>query len=120
MDKATQHYPLFEWRALLEYDSKYKIFIAHCLETGSVVSADDPDTAKEMIKELLEDEITYAIERKSLKNLLSSPAPLDVHIRWQQAAEKTPPEKMTLNIRAEELRLDRPDVETRIDFAAAA
>lgn len=113
------NFPFFEWRVLLEYDPKYKIFVAQCLQTGSVVSADDPTTAEEMIKELLEDEITYAIEHNNVKNLVSSPAPLDVQVRWQKAAEKEEPRIILLKIRAEELKLDRAELETRIEFAAA-
>lgn len=77
---------LFDFRVLLRYDTKYKVHVAHCIQTGSVVTSDSQEEALEMMKELLEDEIAFAIRHENLKNLFSSPAPLEVHLQWAQAA----------------------------------
>ena len=39
------------------------------VETGNVVAADSEEDVKEMMKELLEDEISFAIRYLNLKNL---------------------------------------------------
>ena len=76
------------FRVLICHDEKNSFFVAHCLETGNVVTADDKDTLKEMIKELLEDEISYAIVHNNPKNLFSSPASFEIRNQWLKAAEK--------------------------------
>jgi hypothetical protein len=78
--------PLFDFRVLLRYDVRYKVHVAQCIQTGSIVTSDSPEEALEMMKELLEDEISYAIRNNNMKNLFSSPAPLEVHLQWLQAA----------------------------------
>ena len=109
------------FRVLLFHDEKSKFFVAHCLETGNVVTADDPEILKEMIKELLEDEISYAIVHNNPKNLFSSPAPFEIRTRWLKAAEKTAPDILTLDISARELRLDDSDMRpTQVRIANAA
>ena len=114
--------PFFEpFRVLKYYDEKSKFFVAHCLETGNVVSADDENTLTDMIKELLEDEISYAIVHKNLKNLFSSPAPLDIRTSWYKAAQENGTKTIPLNISARELRLDEPDeASTEVKIANAA
>jgi hypothetical protein len=61
--------PLFKFRVLIEFESGYNMWVARCLETGSVATASDVDTAEDMIKELLVDEVTFAIEHNNLANL---------------------------------------------------
>lgn len=78
--------PLFDFRVLLRFDLKYKVHVAQCLQTGSTVTSDSAEEALEMMKELLEDEISFAIRHNNMKNLYSSPAPLEVHLQWLQAA----------------------------------
>jgi hypothetical protein len=115
------HEPFIPLRVLVEYDKKYKFFVAHCLQTGNVVTADDADTAEEMIKELLGDEVTYAISHNNLKNLFSSPAPMDVWKRWSITAAQNGTKTFKLDIIARELKLDEPDVsEVKVARAAAA
>ena len=75
--------PMFQFRVLIEHDEKYKAWVAYCLETGSVTTADDADTVESEIIELLEDESSYAIQRKNLANLFNSPAPFEKWEAWQ-------------------------------------
>jgi hypothetical protein len=85
-------------RVLAEYDTTYKTHVAYCLETGSVVTAENADDLKFMIKELLEDEISFAVANKNLTNLFSTPAGFDVFVKWQEAAEKNGAEDIPLDI----------------------
>jgi len=118
--------PLFPLRALLEFEPNYQVYIGRCLETGSVVTADDMDTAREMLKELLEDEVEFAVEHENFTNLLSNPAPPDVWVRWANAAAKLeregkPIETVQLSVDATVLRLDEQEVSSvKIVRAAAA
>jgi hypothetical protein len=85
-------------RVLAEYDTTYNTHVAYCLETGSVVTAENADDLKSMIKELLEDEISFAIANKNLTNLFSTPAGFDIFVKWQEAVEKDGFEDITLDI----------------------
>jgi hypothetical protein len=76
---------MFRFRVIIEWEPKYEVFVARCLETGSVVTADDTDTAEDMIKELLIDEVHFAIQHKSIASLLGTPLPLDTWARYLQA-----------------------------------
>ncbi|HEV8427559.1 MAG TPA: hypothetical protein VGQ41_06575 [Pyrinomonadaceae bacterium] len=78
---------LFRLRVLADLDSEYNVWVARCLETGSMVTADDPETVIEMMKEVLEDEITFAWENDNLANLYSTPAPREILLRWREAVE---------------------------------
>jgi len=118
--------PLFNLRVLLRYDEKYQVNVAHCIETGSVVTADTEEEARTMIKELLEDEILFALTKRNLKNLFSSPAPLDVLVEWMKAArvEKNR-EVVDLDVNLEQperLNLETPNasVKNKVEFAKAA
>ena len=77
---------LFNLRVLLRYDDKYSVYVAQCLETGNVATADSSEAACGMIKELLEDEILFALKTGNIKNLFSSPAPMEVLVQWLNAA----------------------------------
>ena len=106
-DKATMstenETPLFRFRVLIEWDSGYNVFVARCLETGSVATASDADTAEDMIKELLIDEVTFALEKDNLANLYSAPAPLDVWLKYRQVLQSGVPSKpMQRAVRARE------------------
>jgi hypothetical protein len=109
--------PFIVFRVLIEHDPKYSFYVAHCLQTGSVVTADDVDTAEDMMKELLEDEISYAVVHNNLKNLMSTPAPLEIWRQWSRAAAITEPKKVKLNITAKELRLDEPEMVSEVKVA---
>ncbi len=77
--------PMFRFRVLLVWHAEYKVFVAHCLETGSVVTADDIETAQDMIVELVEDEVEFTIKHGNLRNLTSSPAPILLWKEWVDA-----------------------------------
>jgi hypothetical protein len=95
-DWLTQLFPL---RVLGDYDEKHGFFVAYCLETGSVTTADDMDTVVDMMKELLEDEVSRVMMSRNLANFFSTPAPFEVREKWTHLA-KTSPEKIG------EIRLD--------------
>lgn len=58
------------------------IYVGQCLETGSVATADDIDTLKSIMQELLSDEVDYNVNGVgSLSNLFGTPAPREV---WQR------------------------------------
>ena len=97
--------PLFDLRVLLRFDENSRIHVAQCLETGNVVTADSAEEARLMIKELLEDEIHFALKYRNIKNLFSSPAPLDVLVQWVQAANEQQPDSEPLNIDFREAEL---------------
>ena len=118
---STETVPYFRLRVLLEYDRIYKVFAAHCLETGNVVTADTPGDAKSMIKELLEDEINFALEYKNLRNLFCAPAPMDIWNKWQSAARENDIETIPLNVSAREIKLDQDEeVKNEVSFAQTA
>jgi hypothetical protein len=108
--------PLFIFRVLIEFDSGYNVFVARCLETGSVATADDADTAKEMIEELLVDEVTFALAHNHLANLYSSPAPFDVWIRFRHAQQGGVPQKHVQRA----IRAQNEEVPAEIEVASAA
>jgi len=89
---------LFCFRVLLRFDTKYEVYVAHCLETGNVVTSDSPEEAEEMMKELLEDELLFALRNRNLKNLYSSPAPLEVRMQWAEAAMNKRPKTVDLDV----------------------
>jgi hypothetical protein len=93
--------PLFRFRVLIDFDSSYNTFVARCLETGSVAAADNADTVEDMIKELLMDEVTFAVGRNNIADLYSSPAPLDIWLKYRQASQHgVPSEPMSRAVRA--------------------
>lgn len=116
---------LFNLRVLLRYDERYGVHAAHCIETGNVVTADSSDEAKGMIRELLEDEILFALKHHNIKNLFSSPASLDVLVQWMNAAQENVPKVEFLDVNFKEAEL--PQIEPKnaslrnsIQFAQAA
>lgn len=110
--------PFFPLRALLEFDPGYKLYVARCLETGSVVTADDAETVREMLKELLEDEIEFAVEHENFANLFSSPASPDVWVKWNNIAAKNNIETMYISVNAKELRLDEREVSSEVQVVS--
>jgi hypothetical protein len=117
---------LFSLRVLLRYDKKYAVHVAQCLETGNLVTADTSNEARAMIKELLEDEIAYALKHRNLKNLFSSPAPLEVLVQWVNARAENDPDTVFLDVNFNELELreiepkNKDNIRNRVEFAHAA
>jgi hypothetical protein len=92
--KAENHDPpMFKFRVIIDFESSYNVFVARCLETGSVATADDVDTVEDMIKELLVDEVIFALEHNNLANLYASPAPFNAWIRFRNAQREGAPSK---------------------------
>lgn len=61
------------------------VCVGQCLETGSIATADDAETLKSMMQELLADEVEYNINGVgSAGNLFGTPAPRHV---WQEYFE---------------------------------
>jgi hypothetical protein len=80
--------PMFRFRALIERDEERGIFVGQCLETGSVCTADDADTAQDIMAELLEDEIAFNLDHDNLANLLNCPAPSRIWLNYIDASHK--------------------------------
>ena len=111
---------LFRLRVLAAWDSEYKVFVARCLETGSVVTADDAETVENMIQEVLEDEINFALENDNLANLFSSPAPFEIWEQWRKAMKAgKEPRFVELNIKLKE-PLDGEEDLASVEVAQAA
>jgi len=89
---------------LFERDERFEVEVAYCLQTGSVATADDFDTVWVMMKELLEDEITYALKYENLANLFSNPAPTEIWRKWYELSQKVEPEIMKLEIDWEKVK----------------
>jgi len=89
---------LFPMRVLAELDQKYGFYVAYCLETGSVTTADDMNTVLDMMKELLEDEVTRVLKSKNLSNFFSTPAPFEVREKWVKLAMERPDEIGRMNL----------------------
>jgi hypothetical protein len=118
-------YPLFNLRVLLRYDEQYAVHVAQCIETGNLVTADSKEDACEMMKELLEDEISFALKHKNIKNLMSSPAPLTVLVQWLEAARANKPTTIYLEVDSREVELTEIEpkdtgLRNRLEIAAAA
>lgn len=116
-----QQIPFIRLRVLVEFDSTYRVYVARCLETGSVATADDLETAGQMMLELLDDEVAFAFEHQTVANLYSTPAPLDVWKRWYEVVQKQGgPTLHQSKIDTKPLSLTEPEVPTEIQIASAA
>ena len=116
---------LLNFRVLLRRDEKFAVDVAHCIETGNVVTADSPEEAVEMMKELLEDEISFALRNKNLKNLFSSPAPIEVFVQWVRAAQENDPQTIFLDVDFRQLEFTEIEPKNasfsnKVQFAKAA
>lgn len=88
--KITTLQPLDPLKVFVEYDTRYHVYVAQCLQTGHLVTADDPETTKQMITELLEDEVSYAVKQNDLSNFLSNPAKMELWVKWELAYKNAP------------------------------
>lgn len=83
--------PMFRFRVLIDFEIRGDVFVARCLETGSVATAADAETAEDMMVELLVDAITFAVDHNNLaKSLCSSPMPLEVWFRFRDQHDEGP------------------------------
>lgn len=115
----TTHIPFFEFRVLVEFDSKYKTFVAHCLNTGNVVSADDAETVEQMMKEVLEDEVYHAIKFENYSNLFSSTAPPEIWKKWHALATIQKPREIKLDLKIEKVNLHDGEPTAQVELATA-
>ncbi len=90
---------LFDFKVLIEPDKENGGFAAYCLQTGSVATADDWQTAESILDEVLQSEAVHALETKDFANLYSSPAPPDIWFRWYKLAETKRPKVRFLTLR---------------------
>ena len=125
MAKVTSLQLIDPLKVFVEYDAQYQTYVAQCIQTGHLVTADDPETVKEMIAELLEEEVSLAIKNNDVSTLLSNPAPLTLRIKWE-LAYATAPEKVdrrTIKIVHGEvphelrLLLGQAEVEAKVEIA---
>ena len=58
-------------------------------------------TVLDMMKELLEDEVSRVMKSRNLTNFFSTPAPFEVWERWEKLAQERPSEigEMLLNLK---------------------
>ncbi len=117
----TQLFPLRVWG---EYDSKYEVYVAYCVETGSVTTAEDIETALDMMRELLEDEVSRVMVTKNVGNLFSTPAPIEIREKWTRRASELRPDQigvMKLNIKVPTTGgKDAGDTSTKVAVLRAA
>jgi hypothetical protein len=88
--KTETEVPLFVFRAVVAFDQGHQVFVARCLETGSVAAADSAEMAEDMIKELLIDQVAFAIGRDNLADLYSSSSPLEYWLEYRRAVASEP------------------------------
>jgi hypothetical protein len=117
-ETAIPYFPSF--RVLIEFDSKFKMYVAHCLNTGNVVSADDSETTVQMMKEVLEDEVFHAIKYENFSNLFANTAQPDIWDRWNVLARKQKPREIPLNVKIEKVNLDDREPLATLELASAA
>jgi hypothetical protein len=87
MNQITTLQPIDPLKVFLEFNEKYEVYVAQCLQTGHLVTADAPEMAKEMITELLEGEVSQAVRANDLSSLLSNPAPMSLFYKFELAAK---------------------------------
>jgi hypothetical protein len=104
-NKAPQKSPdskaLFDFKVWIQRDEESDIFAAYCLETGSVATADDSETAEELLDEVIVSEAVHALDTKNFANLYSSPAPPEIWDRWHKLAKTQRPTVRFLQLRPE-------------------
>ena len=105
----TARRPLFLFRVWLEQDKDSKHFVAHCLETGAVATADAADTAMSIIEEVLESEAALALDSNDFTNLYAAPAPVDVWFKWNAVAEQYAPEERFFEIKSRKKPSSEPE-----------
>lgn len=105
----TKRLPLefFQLRVLLSWTGD--VCWAQCLETGSIVTADNPNIARSMIMEVLKDEVRHAQDNSNLSNLFSTPAPLGIWQTYYEWSHVSQPKELGRGIRILQLRKPKPE-----------
>lgn len=112
-------------RVFVEFDTQYEIWVARCLQTGHLVTANNPDKAKEMITELLQDEISFAVSSGDFSQLLSNPEPLETWIKWKMAWAVNPDDERKIKVSGDvpkeiKVLLGQSEVETLVRIATGS
>ena len=98
-ERILNSLPHINLRVLEEYDSDYSTYVARCLETGTIATADDPESLVEAVKEALTAEIVLAARADKLERLFARPSPPDVWARWLRAVgESGEPKSIALDV----------------------
>jgi hypothetical protein len=87
-----------ELRVLEEYDPNYQTWVATCLETGTVATADDATRLENSIRETLELEVSLAVKSGNWAGLLRKPASPETVAKWLLVAGTTQVVKSNLTI----------------------
>ncbi len=99
---VTSLQPLDPLKVFVEYDTQHEVYVAQCLQTGHLVTADNAAMAKEMIRELLTDEVSLAVKNNDISSLLSNPAPMELWFKYEIASKvKEALESSTITIEGE-------------------
>lgn len=122
MGKITTLQLLDPLKVFLEYDTLHEVFVAQCLQTGHLVTADDTETAKEMIIELLEEEVSRAFQQNDLSRLVAHPASMESRAKFELAALAKEPVVSTITVHGEipqglRLLIGQAEVATEIRIA---
>jgi hypothetical protein len=97
--KSSDSKALFDFKVWIQPDEDTGGFAAYCLETGSVATADDAQTAETLLDEVIQSEAVNALDTKNFANLYSSPAPQEIWDRWYKLAETKQPKVRFLPLR---------------------
>jgi hypothetical protein len=109
-----------ELHILEEYDEEYETFVARSLETGTVATAPDMDSLRDIMLETLQLELTLAARSGNFANLWKQPAPGDVWARWHYAAGKSGKKDSTLTVSITLPTTPRREVKSEIRITKAS
>lgn len=114
----TNRLPLefFQLRVLLSWTGG--VCWAQCLETGSIVTADDANTARSMIMEVLKDEVRRAQDDSNLSNLFDTPAPLGIWQTYYEWSQVSHPKELGRGVRILALRRPKPAMQAQTSISA--
>lgn len=85
-------------QVLEESDPEFNFLVAHCIETGTTVTAEDPTVLRSLIKEALQLHISLAAEQGNPEAIYYRQAAPDVWVRYNAARALDPGENITLQI----------------------
>jgi hypothetical protein len=109
-----------ELHVLEEYDEEHETFVARCLETGTVSTANEMDSLREIMRETLQLEITLAARSGNFANLWKRPAPGDVWARWHYAAGSGGKDESTMTISISLGTIPKREVKSEIRITKAS
>ena len=93
-----------DFRVFINFDENYGAYVAHCLDTGAVATADTLEEAEELITSILKNDFRIAIEQKSLESLFRGrgQAPWEAAAGWHEVNASSPEQlkRITLEVSA--------------------